>query len=89
MTKAQKAMLETYKTAYATTINQLYDKPPHAKQLAEEQCLSKCREFAGYRVRFYSANTWAFLCGFMWNDGKHEHLHVETFRNTYDFIIDE
>ena len=89
MTKAQKGMVETYNRAYATTINQLYSKPSYAKQSAEEYCLRKCQEFKGYRIRFYSANTWQFSCGFMWNDGKHEHLHVETARNTYDFIIDE
>lgn len=89
MTKAQKAMVETYKRAYATTIRQLYTNPSFAKQSAEEYCFSKCKEFNGYRIRFYSANSFSFSCGFMWNDGKHERLHVETSRNTYDFNIDE
>lgn len=88
MTKKNLAMLENYKRATATSLHELYKSYSHAKAVAYNDCISRCVEKNGFRVRVFSANTYGFCFAFLFEKEGKQFLHYETSQSIYEFALE-
>ena len=88
MTKAKQAMLDNYKRATATTLNEVYSTYSHAKHRAYMAIAALCVEMGGRRLRVFNANTYSFCMAFVYKKDDLFFLHYETSSKVYDFQLD-
>lgn len=78
-TKKGAALIQSYRMASASSLNECYTSCSHSKYIAERNCREWMAWEQGEGFRIMSFNTFSFTCGWRTAEG----LRVETSSNSY------
>ena len=78
-----KNYLRALRNTNNTTIYDIYQRPSSDKIEAYKDCEYWARYYKGKNIRYYSYNSFTFVCGFIYNNDFARYLVVITHKNNY------